>query len=89
MPSAKSTRVSENRRKRKAPILTQTRSYVKKARTLIKDGNLDDAKKAVLPAEKSLDIAAQKGVVHKGNAARRKSRLAKQLSDLVKAGEAL
>ena len=87
MPSAKSTRVSENRRKRKAPILTQTRNYVKKARTLIKDGNIDDAKKAVIDAEKILDKAAQKGVVHKGNAARRKSRLAKQLKDLVNAGQ--
>ena len=87
MPSAKSTRVSENRRKRKAPILTQTRNYVKKARTLIKDGNIDDAKKAVIDAEKILDKAAQKAVVHKGNAARRKSRLAKQLNDLVNAGQ--
>ena len=87
MPSAKSTRVSENRRKRKAPILTQTRNYVKKARTLIKDGNIDDAKKAVIDAEKILDKAAQKGVVHKGNAARRKSRLAKQLNDLVNAAQ--
>ena len=87
MPSAKSTRVSENRRKRKAPILTQTRNYVKKARTLIKDGNIDDAKKAVIDAEKILDKAAQKGVVHKGNAARRKSRLANQLNDLVNAGQ--
>ena len=87
MPSAKSTRVSENRRIRKAPILTQTRNYVKKARTLIKDGNIDDAKKAVIDAEKILDKAAQKGVVHKGNAARRKSRLAKQLNDLVNAGQ--
>ena len=87
MPSAKSTRVSENRRKRKAPILTQTRNYVKKARTLIKDGNIDDAKKAVIAAEKILDKAAQRGVVHKGNAARRKSRLAKQLNDLVNAGQ--
>ena len=88
MPSAKSTRVDENRRKRKAPILTQTRNYVKKAKILIKEGNLDDAKKAVIAAEKSLDKAAQKGVVHKGNAARRKSRLAKQLNDLVKTGDA-
>lgn len=87
MPSAKSTRASENRRKRKAPILTQTRNYVKKARILIKDGNIDDAKKAVIDAEKILDKAAQKGVVHKGNAARRKSRLAKQLNDLVNAGQ--
>ena len=87
MPSAKSTRVSENRRKRKAPILPQTRNYVKKARTLIKDGNIDGAKKAVIDAEKILDKAAQKGVVHKGNAARRKSRLAKQLNDLVNAGQ--
>ncbi len=88
MPSAKSTRADENRTKRNAPILTQTRNYVKKARTLIKEGNLDDAKKAVIAAEKSLDKAAQKGVVHKGNAARRKSRLAKQLNDLVKTGGA-
>ncbi len=88
MPSAKSTRASENRRKRKAPVLTQTRNYVKKARTLIEDGNIDDAKKAVIAAEKSLDKAAQKGVVHKGNAARRKSRLTKQLNDLVKSGGA-
>ena len=87
MPSAKSTRASENRRKRKAPILTQTRNYVKKARTLIKDGNIDDAKKAVIDAEKILDKAAQRGVGHKGNAARRKSRLAKQLNDLVKSGQ--
>ena len=87
MPSAKSTRVSENRRKRKAPILTQTRNYVKKARILIKDGNIDDAKKAVIAAEKILDKAAQRGVVHKGSAARRKSRLAKQLNDLVKSGQ--
>ena len=87
MPSAKSTRVSENRRKRKAPILTQTRNYVKKARILIKDGNIDDAKKAVIAAEKILDKAAQRGVVHKGNAARRKYRLAKQLNDLVKSGQ--
>ena len=87
MPSAKSTRVSENRRKRKAPILTQTRNYVKKARILIKDGNIDDAKKAVIAAEKILDKAAQRGVVHKGDAARRKSRLAKQLNDLVKSGQ--
>ena len=87
MPSAKSTRASENRRKRKAPILTQTRNYVKKARILIKDGNIDDAKKAVIAAEKILDKAAQRGVVHKGNAARRKSRLAKQLNDLVISGQ--
>jgi len=87
VPSAKSTRASENRRKRKAPILTQTRNYVKKARILIKDGNIDDAKKAVIAAEKILDKAAQRGVVHKGNAARRKSRLAKQLNDLVKSGQ--
>ena len=87
MPSAKSTRASENRRKRKAPILTQTRNYVKKARILIKDGNIDDAKKAVIDAEKILEKAAPTGVVHKGNAARRKSRLAKQLNDLVKSGQ--
>ena len=67
-------------------ILGISAFYHDSAAALIKDGNIDDAKKAVVDAEKILDKAAQKGVVHKGNAARRKSRLAKQLNDLVKAG---
>ena len=37
---------------------------------------------SVAEAVKALDLAAQKGVIHKNNAARRKSRLMKRLANL-------
>jgi len=37
---------------------------------------------SVVEAVKALDVAAQKGVIHKNNAARRKSRLMKRLASL-------
>lgn len=56
------------------------RTYVKKARRLIEEGNLEEAKPVVQLAISALDRAAQKGVIHKNNAARRKSRLVQQLN---------
>ncbi len=56
-------------------VRTSTRTYVKKARALIAAGRLEQAAEAVKLAEQSLDKAAEKGVLHKNNAARRKSRL--------------
>lgn len=47
-------------------------------------GTPETAKEAVVKAISQLDHAAQKGVIHKNNAARRKSRLMKQLSTLTK-----
>jgi len=53
---------------------------VKKARILIEAGNLDEAREAVRMATSALDRAAEKGIIHKNNAARRKSRLAQALN---------
>jgi small subunit ribosomal protein S20 len=67
------------------------RSYKSKARTLIRkalleieEGNLDSARTATAEAVKALDKAAAKGVIHKNNASRRKSRLMTRLSTLEK-----
>jgi small subunit ribosomal protein S20 len=46
------------------------------------EGNLESAREATVRAVKALDKAAEKGVIHKNNAARRKSRLMKQLAAL-------
>jgi small subunit ribosomal protein S20 len=43
---------------------------------LLTAGKLPEAEQALQAAVSSLDKAAQKGVIHKNNAARRKSRLA-------------
>jgi small subunit ribosomal protein S20 len=57
----------------------------KRARRLIEQGNLEEARAAVELAQATLDRAAQKGVIHKNRAARRKSRLMKQLNELEQA----
>jgi small subunit ribosomal protein S20 len=46
--------------------------------------DLDEARETTLKAVKALDKAAEKGVIHKNNASRRKSRLMKQLAALEK-----
>jgi small subunit ribosomal protein S20 len=53
------------------------RTAVKKAQSQVVAGNSDESKKSVLEAISQLDRAAQKGTIHKNNAARRKSRLMK------------
>jgi transposase len=55
---------------------------VSKAEELVFSGKLDEAHSAVTTAVSSLDKAAQKGVIHPNNAARRKSRLLKRLNNL-------
>lgn len=80
MPSAKSGRVAERRRMRNAPLRSRARTFINKARELVESDDSDAAQKAVREAVLALDKAAQKGVIHKKNAARRKSRLMRMLN---------
>jgi small subunit ribosomal protein S20 len=56
---------------------------VKKAEQAINTGNVEAANAATLEAVSVLDRVANKGVIHKNNAARRKSRLMTKLNALV------
>ena len=56
-------------------VRTSTRTYIKKARTVMAGSKIEGADEAVLDAIRALDKAAEKGVIHKNAAARRKSRL--------------
>lgn len=76
----KSARAAEKKRQRNRAISSATKTYVSKAEKLISGGELDAAKEAAKQAQESLDKAAQKGVIHSNNAARRKSRLMKKLN---------
>src|SRR5215207_7813262 len=57
------------------------RTYVKKAAVAVA-GSVDDAAEIVRQAVRALDKAAQKGIVHRNAAARRKSRLMARLHQL-------
>ncbi|MGI6259778.1 MAG: 30S ribosomal protein S20 [Anaerolineaceae bacterium] len=51
------------------------RTYIRKAQAAIRAEDSELAETEVLKAIRALDKAASKGVIHKNNAARRKSRL--------------
>jgi len=76
----KNIRSSERKRQYNLVHRSKARTYVKKTRELIAAGQLDEAEIVVQQAISALDKAAQKGIIHKNNAARSKSRLMKQLS---------
>ena len=75
--SIKRVRSSQRKAAYNQIVRSTAKSYVKKARQLIAAGQIDEAQAIVQNAIKALDKAAQKGVIHKNNAARRKSRLVK------------
>jgi small subunit ribosomal protein S20 len=82
-PSAlKRWRQSLRRRAFNKPIRTRARSTDRAARRLLAAGDSEAAATALRQAQSALDGAAQKGVLHKNTAARRKSRLMKQLAKL-------
>jgi small subunit ribosomal protein S20 len=80
----KRNRQNEKRRLRNRVYSGRARTYVKRARTALDGGNLDEARLATQVAISELDHAAEKGVLHRNNAARRKSRLMKRLNALEK-----
>jgi small subunit ribosomal protein S20 len=80
----KRNKQNEKRRQQNRVFRGEARTMVKKARVAIASEEKEEAKANVLAAVKALDKAASKGVIHKNNAARRKSRLMKQLVALEK-----
>ncbi len=76
----KQMRVAERRRLRNKPVRSLCKTNITKAERLIFSGELEAAQKAVAAAISSLDKAAEKGVIHPNNAARRKSRLVSKLN---------
>lgn len=78
----KRNKQNEKRRLRNRVYRGSARTYIAKARVAIDGSEKDAAAEATKRAIKALDVAAQKGVLHKNNAARRKSRLMKKLNSL-------
>jgi len=80
----KRNRQNKKRRLRNRVYRGEARTYIRNARVSLDEENLDEAREAAFLAVKALDQPAEKGVIHKNNAARRKSRLMKQLAALEK-----
>ena len=76
----KQVRVAKRKRLRNKSVRSLCKTNITKAERLIFLGELESAQAAVVAAISSLDKAAEKGVLHPNNAARRKSRLMKKLN---------
>jgi small subunit ribosomal protein S20 len=78
----KRNRQNEAAHERNKAVKSALKTAVRKFREAAAAGNADEAKAAALDAARRLDKAASKGVIHKNQAANRKSAIQKQASSL-------
>lgn len=83
--SKKDLKRSAKRRLVNGAVKTSLKTYVKKARVAAAGTEVEATQAALTTAVKNLDKAAQRGIIHKNAAARRKSRLAKLAAAAAKA----
>jgi len=78
----KRNRTNEKARLRNKAYKSELKTLVRKVREDVAAGNKDDAEANLRVATRKLDKAVSKGVIHKNQAANRKSALAKQVAAL-------
>jgi len=87
LPAKKTGRQQIKRAVRTRGDRTETRSAIAKALRSVESGDVAEAEIAVKDALSTLDRAVQKGILHKNNADRRKSRMAVRLNKMKAASE--
>ena len=88
MPARKAGRQQVIRARRNRSAKTETRTIVGRANRSLDAGDAETAQSAVMLAVRTLDQAVRKGILHRNNAARRKSRMMAKLSRLEQTPEA-
>jgi small subunit ribosomal protein S20 len=78
----KRIRTNEKARQRNVAVRSALKTTVRRFRTATESGDAAAATAALEAASKALDKAASKGVIHKNQAANRKSGMAKQVAGL-------
>lgn len=82
MPAKKAGRQQVKRAVRTRGDRTETRSSMANALRSVESGDIAEAEIAVKAALITLDRAVQKGILHKNNVNRRKSRMAANLNKM-------
>jgi len=78
----KRNKTNEKARERNKAVKTELKSLVRKTREAVAAGDKEAAAAALAKASKKLDKAVSKGVIHKNQAANRKSAIAKKVAAL-------
>jgi small subunit ribosomal protein S20 len=81
----KRNKQNEKARLRNKAVKSELKTAVRKFREAADAGNADEATQAMRTASVKLDKAASKGVIHKKQAANRKSAIAQRAAQLTKA----
>jgi small subunit ribosomal protein S20 len=76
----KRVKTNEKRRMRNKSVRSSVRTAVRKFREAVEAGNTEDAATLQRAASRALDKAASKGVIHRNQAANRKSAMAKRIN---------
>ena len=91
MPNIKSVikdvKKSRERHVRNISVKSKIKTFVKKAKATIATGDADATKQAISVAVSVIDKAAEKGIIHKNAAARRKSRVMRAANKAQASGE--
>ena len=78
----KRIKTNEKARQRNKAVKSSLKTLVRKFREAADAGDRDTAVQAMTTASRELDKAASKGVIHKNQAANRKSAIAKKAASL-------
>jgi len=81
----KRNKQNEKAHQRNKAVKSALRTHVRKFREAADAGNVEEASNALRVATRQLDKAVSKGVIHKNQAANRKSAIAKRLAELQEA----
>jgi small subunit ribosomal protein S20 len=81
----KRIKTNEKAHERNKAVKSELRTYVRKFREAVESGNVEVATDAMRTASRKLDKAVAKGVIHKNQAANRKSAIAQRLAELASA----
>lgn len=75
--SKKDLRRTAKRRERNQSVKSALKTYVKRVRQAVGEGDAAKTKTALTTVVSAMDKAVERGIIHKNQAARRKSRIAK------------
>lgn len=78
----KRIRTNEKRRQRNLAVKSELKTLVRKTREAVEAGDKEAAIEALRVASRKLDKAVSKGVIHRNQAANRKSKLAGRVQSL-------
>ena len=80
----KRIRTNEKRRLRNQAVKSELKTLVRRTREAVEAGDQEKAVATLRVASRKLDVAVSKGVIHKNQAANRKSKLARRVASLNK-----